>query len=232
MQWCDANYTKRDVNDFIYQTIVNNVDEYYEDMPRDYNNPKALWDWCVENIEDFEDLIYGRSYEEIVNRYDNKFSKLDYDTQQEIGLEDIALKELQSTYQEGCQEVYDYLGGLLDDLEERLKDCNIRYEQKVTHSWCPGNFPSEYFTFSIENEDTDLNSESEIRVCDGHDNRRDNPYQINLMDCIDVNGNSFVLDKGHLHYLAKYALYNSFDEIDEVEFTDEEEKAWNAWLKS
>lgn len=198
-------------------------------FPNNIRTSKELWNWASKNIEDWEDIVYSSSYEDFKKRYDYP----DYDRLNETGLYDKATEALVNTYYQCADEAVSRLQAYINKLEEALKDkedWEISTRTEYSRSWEAGNMPSEYFSFTIKNLDNDIDKTGTIRICNGHDNGRDHSGQIDITECIRLEGKDFVIDESKLTRQVKEALLDSCDmDIDTSDFPDDIEDIWEKW---
>lgn len=217
-KWALANYDKN-------EEMTSDIYTLYTPKTS-IDDPRTLWNEAKRNDEDFLDNIGYDSFEDFEEHFENP----DYDMLQDYY--ESAYEKLQSIYQDGTQEAYDKMSNEIDRLKELLSDYEITYEQERSHSWSAGAYPSEYFTYRIEDYDTDIDTEATIRICNGHDNGRSHNGQIDITECIKLEGKDFVIDEEKLNKEIREALKDSTDDIDTSDFNEEMETAWDKWLES
>lgn len=183
-----------DLEKYIYRYIREHLEELKEQAIEDEEffiqcNYESLVeneeiDDCYKRIEQIKNIKTVRDFEMNIGFL------IDKDIEDEI--EEIVFKELQEKY-------YKCISLVVEKVESMIKD-NMEIIKNYSHSICPGDFRSFYITIQKE-EDEDYNIyQKTIRVCDGHDNGRNNAdleinfenllnnnnyYDIELQDLID-----------------------------------------------
>lgn len=226
-EYVNANYDEEEAMISDLESIISS-----NRLPNNIRTSKEMWDWASKNIEDWEDMVLCSSYEDFKKRYDYP----NYELLNGMGLYDEATKALVKVYYQGVDEAVSRLQTYIGKLEESLKDkedWEVSTHTEYSRSWDVGNMPSEYFSFTIENLDNDIDETGTIRICNGHDNGRNHSGQIDITECVELEEKGFVIDENKLAKQVKEALFDSCDmDICDSDFPDDILDIWDKWYSS
>lgn len=119
---------------------------------------------------------------------------------------------LQEKYDDAWDKVNEYVKKLVSKLKQYIPDIEWDYTTHTSHSWCAGDYPSNYFTISGENKETREDAEIIIRLSDLHDNgRNESDIELNWYD-LDIDQDE-ILESVDLNIVSNISGIDLYEDI-------------------